>query len=241
MKLTASIVETLTCPSDKKDVTYFDDAMPGFGLRCRASGVRRFIVQFEINGYTRRITIGPPEVFSLEEARRIARQHLAKKALGHDPAIEKAEARNAAKHTLGAVIEDYLTAREAVLRPLTVQHLRRYLRAWWQPLHSIPIGKLTRRHIAPYLGGPPAAAGRARSCLMACCRWAIEQGLLDNNPVIGTGSPDRQITERARPHHRGACRDLEGGRGGSVCLWHDYSIAHRHRRAPAGSGLDGVG
>ena len=58
MKLTSSTIETLTCPSGKKDVTYFDDAMPGFGLRCRGSGVRRYVVQFELNGYTRRITIG---------------------------------------------------------------------------------------------------------------------------------------------------------------------------------------
>jgi hypothetical protein len=198
VKLTSSTIETLTCPSGKKDVTYFDDAMPGFGLRCRGSGVRRYVVQFELNGYTRRITIGPPEVFSLEEARRIARTHLAKKALGHDPAVERAEARNAARHTLGAVIEEYLAARQTTLRPQTLRYLQRYLRAWWKSLHPIPIGKLTRRDIAPYLSGPPTAAGRARSCLMACCKWAIEQGLIDANPVVGTGSPDRHIGPRER-------------------------------------------
>jgi integrase len=198
VKLTSSTIEILTCPSGKKDVTYFDDAMPGFGLRCRGSGVRRYVVQFELNGYTRRITIGPPEVFSLEEARRIARTHLAKKALGQDPAVERAEARSAAKHTLGAVIEEYLAARQATLRPQTLRYLQRYLRAWWKPLHPIPIGKLTRRDIAPYLNGPPSAAGRARSCLMACCKWVIEQGLIDANPVVGTGSPDRHIGPRER-------------------------------------------
>ena len=73
MKLTASIVETLTCPEGKKDATFFDDSLPGFGLRCRSRGVRRYVVQYELNGHTRRITLGPPEVFGLYEARRIAR------------------------------------------------------------------------------------------------------------------------------------------------------------------------
>lgn len=198
MKLTASIVETVTCPEGKQDATYFDDGLPGFGLRCRGSGVRRYVVQYELNGHTRRITIGSPEVFGLDEARRIARTHLAKKALGHDPAVEKAEARRAAKHTLGAVITDYLDVCQTRLRPSTMEHLRRYLRDWWKPLHAMPIHKLTRRDIAAHLSGPPVAAARARSRLMAACRWAIEQGYIDANPCLGTGIPDRHVMPRER-------------------------------------------
>jgi hypothetical protein len=101
MKLTASSIESLTCPSGKKDVTYFDDALRGFGLRCRASGVRRWVVQYESpSGGTKRITIGPVKVFGIEEARRVTRTHLAKRALGDDPAVERAEARKATRQTL---------------------------------------------------------------------------------------------------------------------------------------------
>ena len=126
-------------------------------------------------------------------------QHLAKKALGHHQAIEKAEARRAAKHTLGAVITDYLDACQARLRPSTMEHLRRYLRDWWKPLHAMPIHKLTRRDIAAHLSGPPVAAARARSRLMAACRWAIEQGyILGHNMCLGTGIPDRHVMPRER-------------------------------------------
>jgi integrase len=65
-------------------------------------------------------------------------------------------------------------------------------------LHATPISKLMRRDIAPYLSGPPVAAARARSRLMSCCKWAMEMGLLDVNPVIGSGVPDRHIKPRER-------------------------------------------
>lgn len=198
MKLTAGIIDSLTCPAGQIDKTYFDDSLPGFGLRCRGSGVRRYVVQFELNGHSRRITIGAPEVLGIEEARRIARQHLAKKALGHDPAMEKAEARRAAKHTLGAVVTDYLAVCQARLRPSSMEHMRRYLRDWWKPLHGVPIAELTRRDIAGASEWAAGCRGSSAQRLMACCRWAIEQGYTDANPVIGTGVPDKYITPRER-------------------------------------------
>jgi integrase len=198
MKFTARNTESLACRG-KTETTYFDSSLPGFGLRCRASGVRRWVVQYEsVDGGTKRITLGSPAVLTLGQARRIARAHLAKRALGEDPAADKVEARKAARLTLGAVIDQYMAAHQNKLRLLTLRHRRRYLRDWWEPLHRTPISKLTRRDIAPYLNGPPAAAGRARSCLMGCCTWAMEQGYIETNPVIGTGKPDKNIGPRER-------------------------------------------
>jgi hypothetical protein len=123
MKLTNSIIESLTCPTGKKDVTFFDDGLPGFGMRCRATGVRRYVVQFETGGHTRRITLGAPEVLGLDQARKAARIVLAKRALGQDPAIEKVEARKAARQTLGGLVEVYLAARRTKVRPSTMRSL----------------------------------------------------------------------------------------------------------------------
>jgi integrase len=198
MKLTAAIVPTLACPPDRKDKTYFDDLLPGFGLRCRASGVRRWVCMYEMNGHVRRVTIGSPEVLGLDQARKVARKTLAEKALGRDPAAQKAQDRRAAKHALGGVIADYLKHCETRLRPASMRHLNRYLRDWWKPLASMPISRITRRDIAPYLAGPPVAAARARSRLRTCCQWAIEQGYLDSNPVIGSTVPDKHVRPRSR-------------------------------------------
>jgi hypothetical protein len=40
MKLTAKAIASLSLPADKADVIYFDDTMPGFGLRLRRNGDR---------------------------------------------------------------------------------------------------------------------------------------------------------------------------------------------------------
>jgi integrase len=198
MKLTAAIIDSLTCPPGRQDKTYFDDSLPGFGLRIRASGVRRWVVQYELHGRTRRIVIGPPEVIGLEEARRIARRHLAKKALGIDVAVEKAEARKAARQTLGSIVDNYLAGRKDKIRPSSMRSLERYLQQWWQPLHGLPISRISRADIAAHLSGPPVAAGRARSALMGFFSWAIKQGHVDANPVIGTDVPHEHIKPRER-------------------------------------------
>ena len=198
MKLSASIIESLTCPPGRSDTTFFDDSLPGFGLRCRASGVRRWVIQYELHGHTRRITIGPPEILGIEEARRIARQHLAKKTLGHDPAIEKAEARRAVRQTLGSLVENYLADRRDKIRPSSMREFERYLLRWWKPLHPLPISKITRADIAAHLSGQPVAAGQARSALMGFFSWAIKRGYLDVNPAIETAIPDEHIKPRER-------------------------------------------
>jgi integrase len=198
MKLTNASIETLACPAGKADHTYFCDELPGFGYRVRESGVKRWVVQFEVHGKTRRVTIGSPELFTAEQARRIARQTLAKARLGQDPAAEKAAAKAAAALTLGSVIERYLADREGKLRPSSMATLERDLLRWWKPLHGLPLHKISRKDIAVHLSGPPGAAARARASLMGFYAWAIKQGLVEANPVINTIIPDEHIKPRER-------------------------------------------
>jgi integrase len=198
MKLTSQIAEEIACPPGKSELIVFDEATPGFGFRVRASGVRRWIVQYETHGQTKRITIGPPDLFTAEQARRIARERLAKARLGADPAAEKAAERIAAKLTFGSVVDRYIADREGKLRPHSMRQLRYYLLKWWKPLHGMPLHKITRRDVAAHLSGPPVAAARARSLLMMFYSWAMQQGLVEINPVIGTGIPDEHIKPRER-------------------------------------------
>jgi integrase len=198
MKLTGSTIGDLACPPGKTEATYFCDELPGFGYRIRASGVKRWVVQYELHGHTRRVTIGSPDVFGAEEARRIARQTLAKVRLGTDPAAEKAEAKIEAKLTVGSVVDDFLADREGKLRPSSMAALKRDLLRWWAPLHRMPLNAVTRRHVAVHLVGPPTAAGRARVSLMGFFSWAIKQGLIETNPVINTPIPNEHVRPRER-------------------------------------------
>ena len=199
MKLTKANVATLTLPSGRKDAIFFDSELPGFGLRIRAGGSRSWIVQYQLHGHQqRRYTIGSVAVFDPDQARRIAREKLAMVRLGQDPQAEKVEAGIAAKQTLGAVIERYLTEKASKLRPASLRDVQRYLLKHWKPLHGMPIHKIERRHVAAHLVGAPVAAARARTTLSALYGWAIAEGLCDANPVIGTRSPDADVRPRER-------------------------------------------
>jgi integrase len=198
MRLTSQTIAEITCPPGKSDYVAWDDVLPNFGLRCRPSGVRRWIVQYEIAGQQRKITIADPAIIGPDEARRLARIELAKRALGRDPAQERAEERAAAKQTFGSTVERYLADREGKIRPASMKAFKYYLLQWWEPLHRLPLHKVARRDVAVHLSGPPVAAGCARKALSAFYTWAIKQGLADFNPVIGTIIPDEHIKSRER-------------------------------------------
>lgn len=48
MKLTAASVAKLTLPEGKSEAFYWDDDVPGFGLRLRAGGSRVWVLQHRI-------------------------------------------------------------------------------------------------------------------------------------------------------------------------------------------------
>jgi integrase len=81
-------------------------------------------------------------------------------------------------------------------------HLSRH----WSALHSFPLGDITRAHVAAALTDitkhrGPIAANRARATLSKFYRWAIGEGMCDNNPTTGTnkraenGSRERTLSD----------------------------------------------
>jgi hypothetical protein len=56
MKLTQRTIDSLVLPVGKTDAIYFDDSLPGFGIRLRVGGSRMYyVIQYEIGGKQRRI------------------------------------------------------------------------------------------------------------------------------------------------------------------------------------------
>src|SRR5688500_11390741 len=99
MKLTSSNAARAKLPAAKPEHIFWDDEMPGFGLRLRSSGARTFIVQYKIGAKHRRITLGNAGKVTAEDARRKAKQLFGKIASGADPANDKAVSKAAAAHT----------------------------------------------------------------------------------------------------------------------------------------------
>src|SRR5258708_6870075 len=92
MKFTKQSIASLSLPAGKSDAIYFDDTLPGFGVRLRAGGKMVWIAQCRFDGDTQRKTLGDIRKIDLDAARVAAKKHFAAVTLGGDPRVEKAEA-----------------------------------------------------------------------------------------------------------------------------------------------------
>jgi integrase len=192
VKLTQARIQRLELPAGKTEAIFFDEDLPGFGLRLRDGGSKNWIVQYALGAKQRRMTIGSIKVLDPSNARTTARNLLARVRLGQDPAAERREARaKASDAPLGAIVDRFLAWKESRLRPSSYGATRRYLKEIWKPLHALHLTNIRRADVAARLGAVaeehgPIAADRARAALSAFFTWAIREGLCEVNPVIGT-------------------------------------------------------
>jgi integrase len=204
MRLTPSTIAGLTLPIGVDDKIYFDEALPGFGVRLRRSGKRSLVLQYAIAGKTRKIPLGP--VADLSKARSTAKTLLAKIRLGGDPASEKVQARARSAETFGALVKPFLLHQQAKLKPRSMKESERHLLRMCRPLHPLPLVAIDRRTVATRLtaiaqDNGPAAANRVRGSLGAFCTWLIKEGIIGTNPVaftnkaIENGARDRVLSE----------------------------------------------
>jgi Arm DNA-binding domain len=69
MWLTEKIVRALPVPASGNKI-YYDEALPGFGVRITAAGFRSFILNYHAqDNRERRLTIGSPPAWNLVRAR----------------------------------------------------------------------------------------------------------------------------------------------------------------------------
>jgi integrase len=181
----------LKLPPGASDFVFFDERLPGFGLRLRASGARSFMFQYAVAGRTKKFTIGevdPGKAFA------IAKDLHAKVRLGGDPVAEKKQARVRAGETMGAVLALYLAQQRAKLRPNSISQVVRNLEVYARPLHSSPIADIDRRMIATLLltvanKNGPRASYQLRKTLAAFLTWAAGEGLVTVNEAAYTNAP----------------------------------------------------
>ncbi|MGY3344678.1 MULTISPECIES: tyrosine-type recombinase/integrase [unclassified Bradyrhizobium] len=208
MKLTDTKIASLKLEAGKTDQIFFDDEIPGFGVRIRDGGSRKFVLHYRIGGNQRRYTVGAVGVLKLEEARRRARKALVDVDDGKDPAAQKATAREEAKHSFKSVLDEYLKVLEARvkqgdLKPRSYEEIERHLTKHWKPLHKLVIGSINRGTIATRLreiakNHGPVAADRSRSYVSTFFGWTIGEGICETNPVDGTNRHAGEYVERER-------------------------------------------
>ncbi|MGI9435476.1 MAG: tyrosine-type recombinase/integrase [Geminicoccaceae bacterium] len=210
MRFTKANVSKLSLPPGKADFVHFDSALPGFGLRIRATGKRTWFIHKRTKEGVLKRTIGDISLFDLDEARMEARKILNKveklslldeheRQQKEDERRRQEEERMREGVTLARVADLYVAEHvEKKQKARTQLETKRHLRSHWAPLRAMPLHKVSRRHVAAHLSeiasnNGPIAANRARSTLNHVFIWAMQQGLVEDNPVIGTSKPGKEI------------------------------------------------
>jgi integrase len=132
--------------------------------------------------------------WTVEGAREKAQSLLGQLVGGEDP-------RSPSAGTFGEAVTLYLSRRKSALRPKTFHEIERYLVTQAKALHPLELHEVNRRAIAELLakieqGSGPVARNRVRASLSAFFSWAIREGLLEANPVSGTGKAEERSRER---------------------------------------------
>ncbi|MGA7233712.1 MAG: integrase arm-type DNA-binding domain-containing protein, partial [Xanthobacteraceae bacterium] len=201
MKLTATTVRTAELPEHKAEAIFFDDDIPGFGLRLREGGSRSFVFQYKIGAKHRRMALGKATALNLAEIRKLALQHYASVRRGEDPAANKADAVRQVSEIFESYVEQYLGALRQRLRPRSFKEIARHLTKHAKPLHQMQLAKITRRdvaalHVAITNGAGARTGNLVRSSVSAFFTWAMQRGLTESNPVVGTEKNEEKSRER---------------------------------------------
>lgn len=191
-KLTKNYIDKITAPADK-EAFHWDSEVKGFGLRVAPSGKITYIVQGRVNGSSPRISIGPHGVFTVDQAREVAREHLRSMRMGIDPrAVAKKEA--AQRVTLRDVADAY--KRDRPLKDSSKAEIERHVTTTFEAWLKKPLKDINREAVTKRFneiktkgttgnGPAPAQANQAFAVLRALFNYAIrEYREPDGSPVL---------------------------------------------------------
>ena len=188
--LTARFVDGVK-PSARR-VEYFDSNAKGLALRVSPSGAKTWVMLYRAQRRLRRWTIGTYPALSLADARVRARTGLREVEFGRDPALVKRAAREA--DTIAELAARYVE-----------EHAKPKKRSWKNDRrllgkHILPIWRhraareIRRQDVREVIqavahGGAPITANRLRALLHKLFAFAIEQELVETNPVTHVARP----------------------------------------------------
>jgi integrase len=184
-KVTKATVERLAT-----NQVLWDQSLIGFGARRQLRHVH-YLLRYRLNGHQKFISIGRHGMWTPDTARTEAKRLLGLVASKIDPASERIRP----AETFGAELQRYLERKRPSLKPRTITEVQRHLLHHAKSLHHLRLAEIDRRAIASRLAeieqaSGPGARNRVRSSLSAFFAFAIREGLIDSNPVSGTGKAD---------------------------------------------------
>jgi integrase len=191
MRFTTANVRALVLPVGKSEAIFWDDDIPGLGVRLRVGGAKVWVFQYKLGQRNRRMTLGAVTAAEVSKVRATASDLYLRVKRGEDPQGAKIKAKIEAAETFKAVAEEFLAYKQTEVRPGSYEGFQHHLRVHARSLHHLQLGKIDRRDVAQTVGFVTKNAGiptgnRVRSTLSSMFAWAIAQGRLEYNPVNGT-------------------------------------------------------
>jgi integrase len=207
VRLTKSAIDGL--PKSSKDTVYWDQALPGFGVKVTPLGRKVFIVLYRVAGAgsrLRKYTIGPYGRVTLAMARAQAQKIFAARLDGRDPAEEKRQSRRRlVVDRVDDLIETFI--REHVSQIRTAKKvfnlLRRDVLPFWGTRSIHDIKKRDVIDLVTEISQRNAHAGyRLLKTSKTFFRWCVGRAVLDVSPAEGVPSSwrgtsrDRVLTDQ---------------------------------------------
>ena len=212
--LSRRFIEALK-PKSQGDIVYWDSghrqAVKGFGLRVKPSGVKSFLIQYRNkHGVSKRLTLGQFSTVSPESARGAAKGHLGDVATKEaDPVTDKKSMSKSV--TVAELCDQYLEANEGLIKASTLAMDRSRINCHVKPLlGSKRAVSLTHADIEKFLAdvtegktartfpkdekrrgrgglatGGAIAASRTVGMLATILQRAVRSGIRPDNPARG--------------------------------------------------------
>lgn len=223
-EISKSTIDKLT--PGKSTVYLWDDELSGFGFKVTPAGHKTYLLQYRMGGRdapTRRIKIGDHGEWTPHKAREEAKRLRAQVTLGIDPlegrrvrrkeAVAKRAAEMDAEQLakrlrVSTLVDEWVDAMTALIgtdngpRPRTVEFYSSTARKHIVPaIGDKPLPEVTKAEFRAMLKAIPAGSQALRRSVYATtsalCAWALEDQLIEANPLAGV-KPPKAVSARDR-------------------------------------------
>lgn len=227
-RLTKSTIDALPIP--EKEIVYWDQTLPGFGLKITPKGRKVFIVLYRAAGggsRLRKYTIGPYDRITLHNARIEAQKVLAARLEGRDAATEKLEARrrltaDTVPEVTGLYAKLHLSQRRSGREVMQILQRNLVDRVGSRSVHSISKRDVIDLVNAVVDRGSPVAANKSLKVIKSFFNWCVGRAIVERSPCESIRVPtverarDRVLTDRELAQIIQAARQRGGPYGAIV-------------------------
>lgn len=189
LNFTKAEIDSLQIPEKGKRVDYQDLKVTGLYIRVSYTGVKTFsVLKRTKSGVLERITFGRYPETTIEQARKQAMQITIAITEGENPAQLKREKNQ--ERTFTDLFNEYIIRHSKPNKITWLDDTQRFEKHLSDNIGKLKISKISRSVIANLhsnitLSGHSTSANRTVALISSVFGWAVDAGLVENNPATG--------------------------------------------------------